>query len=102
MENNTNTIDIIKQAIGAVVGIGVTVLCSAFAGGVVDSSTNNRLQRMLIKLGGVVIGGMVANEASKYVSNEIDKVVETVNTVKELANDIRREAEKDGDNRARR
>ena len=31
MENNTNTIDIIKQAIGAVVGIGVTVLCSAFA-----------------------------------------------------------------------
>ena len=100
MENNTNTIDIIKQAIGAVVGIGVTVLCSEFAGGVVDSSTNNRLQRMLIKLGGVVIGGMVANEASKYVSNEIDKVVETVNTVKELANDIRREAEKDGDNRA--
>ena len=100
MENNTNTIDIIKQAIGAVVGIGVTVLCSAFAGGVADPSTNNRLQRMLIKLGGVVIGGMVANEASKYVSNEIDKVVETVNTVKELANDIRREAEKDGDNRA--
>ena len=55
---------------------------------------------MLIKLGGIVIGGMVANEASKYVSNEIDEVVETVNTVKELANDIRREAEKDGDNRA--
>ena len=100
MENNTNTIDIIKQAIGAVVGIGVTVLCSTFAGGVADSSTNNRLQRMLIKLGGVVIGGMVANEASKFVSNEIDEVVETVNTAKELADNIRREAEKDGDNRA--
>ena len=101
MENNTNTIDIIKQAIGAVVGIGVTVLCSAFAGGVADSSTNNRLQRMLIKLGGIAIGGMVANEAAKYVSNEIDGVVETVNTAKELADNIRREAEKDGDNRAR-
>lgn len=100
MENNTNTIDIIKQAIGAVVGIGVTVFCSAFAGGVADSSANNRLQRMLIKLGGVVIGGMVANEASKYVSNEIDGVIETVNTAKELANNIRQEAEKDGDNRA--
>ena len=100
MENNTNTIDIIKQAIGAVVGIGVTVLFSAFAGGVADSSANNRLQRMLIKLGGVVIGGMVANEASKYVSNEIDGVIETVNTAKELANNIRQEAEKDGDNRA--
>lgn len=100
MENNTNTIEIIKQAIGAAVGIGVTVLCSAFAGGVADSSTNNRLQRMLIKLGGVVIGGMVANEASKYVSNEIDEVVEAVNTAKELANNIRRESEKDGDNRA--
>ena len=100
MENNTNTIDIIKQAIGAAVGIGVTVLCSAFAGGVADSSANNRLQRMLIKLGGVVIGGMVANEASKYVSNEIDGVIETVNTAKELANNIRLEAEKDGDNRA--
>ena len=100
MENNTNTIDIIKQAIGAVVGIGVTVLCSAFAGGVADSSANNRLQRMLIKLGGIAIGGMVANEAAKYVSNEIDGVVETVNTAKELANDIKREAEKDSDNRA--
>ena len=100
MENNTNTIDIIKQAIGALVVIGVTVLCSAFAGGVADSSANNRLQRMLIKLGGVVIGGMVANEASKYVSNEIDGVIETVNTAKELANNIRQEAEKDGDNRA--
>ena len=100
MENNTNTIDIIKQAIGTVVGIGVTVLCSAFAGGIADSSANNRLQRMLIKLGGVVIGGMVANEASKYVSNEIDGVIETVNTAKELANNIRQEAEKDGDNRA--
>lgn len=101
MENNTNTIDIIKQAIGAVVGIGVTVLCSAFAGGVANSSTNNRFQRMLIKLGGVVIGGMAANEAAKYVSHEIDEVVETVNTAKELANDIRREAEKDGDTCAR-
>ena len=101
MENNTNTIDIIKQAIGAVVGIGVTVLCSAFAGGIADSSTNNRFQRMLIKLGGVVIGGMAANEAAKYVSHEIDEVVETVNTAKELANDIRREAEKDGDTCAR-
>ena len=100
MENNTNTIDIIKQAIGAVVGIGVTVLCSAFAGGVADSSANNRLQRMLIKLGGIAIGGMVANEAAKYVSNEIDGVVETVNAAKELANNIRQEAEKDGDNRA--
>ena len=100
MENNTNTIDIIKQAIGAVVGIGVTVLCSAFAGGVANSSANNRLERMLIKLGGIAIGGMVANEASKYISNEIDEVVKTVNTAKELANDIRREAEKDGDNRA--
>lgn len=101
MDNNTNTIDIIKQAIGAVVGIGVTVLCSAFAGGVANSSTNNRFQRMLIKLGGVVIGGMAANEAAKYVSHEIDEVVETVNTAKELANDIRREAEKDGDTCAR-
>ena len=101
MENNTNTIDIIKQAIGAVVGIGVTVLCSAFAGGVANSSTNNRFQKMLIKLGGVVIGGMAANEAAKYVSHEIDEVVETVNTAKELANDIRREAEKDGDTCAR-
>lgn len=100
MENNTNTIDIIKQAIGAVVGIGVTVLCSAFAGGVANSSTNNRLQRMLIKLGGIAIGGMVANKAAEYVSNEIDGVVETVNTAKELADNIRREAEKDGDNRA--
>ena len=100
MENNTNTIEIVKQAIGAVVGIGVTVLCSAFAGGVANSSTNNRFQRMLIKLGGIAIGGMVANEASKYISNEIDEVVKTVNTAKELANDIRREAEKDGDNRA--
>lgn len=100
MENNTNTIDIIKQAIGAVVGIGVTVLCSAFAGGVANSSTNNRFQRMLIKLGGIAIGGMVANEAAKYVSNEIDGVVETVNTAKELADNIRREAEKDSDNRA--
>lgn len=98
MDNNTNTIDIIKQAIGAVVGIGVTVLCSAFAGGVADSSTNNRFQKMLIKLGGVVIGGMVANEASKYISNEIDEVVETVNTAKELANYTRQEPEKDGDN----
>ena len=101
MENNTNTIDIIKQAIGAVVGIGVTVLCSAFAGGVANSSTNNRFQRMLIKLGGVVIGGMAANEAAKYVSHEIDEVVETVNTAKELADNIRREAEKDGDTCAR-
>lgn len=92
-----NTIDMIKQAVGAVVGIGVTVLCSAFAGNVSDSSTNNRLQKMLIKLGGVIIGGMVANEANKYVSNEIDEVIETVNTAKELANNIRQEAEKGGD-----
>lgn len=92
-----NTIDIIKQAVGAVVGIGVTVLCSAFAGNVADSSTNNKLQKMLIKLGGVVIGGMVANEANKYVSSEIDEVIENVNTAKELANNIRQEAEKGGD-----
>lgn len=97
MEKNTNTIDIIKQTIGAVVGIGVTVLCSAFAGSVADSSTSNKFQRMLIKLGGVVIGGMVANEATKYVSNEIDEVIETVNTAKELADNIRQEAKKDGD-----
>lgn len=91
------TIDIIKQAVGAVVGIGVTVLCSAFAGGVADSSNGNKLSKILIKLGGVAIGGMVANEANKYVSNEIDDVMKTVNDAKELAESIRKEAERTGE-----
>lgn len=91
------TIDIIKQAVGAVVGIGVTVLCSAFAGSVADSSNGNKLSKMLIKLGGVAIGGMVANEANKYVSNEIDDVMKTVNDAKELAESIRKEAERTGE-----
>lgn len=91
------TTDIIKQAVGAVVGIGVTVLCSAFAGGVADSSNNNKLSKMLIKLGGVAIGGMVANEANKYVSSEIDDVMKTVNDAKELAESIRNEAERTGE-----
>ena len=51
MENNTNTIDIIKQAIGAVVGIGVTVLCSAFAGGVADSSANKPIAEDAYQIG---------------------------------------------------
>lgn len=91
------TIDIIKQAVGAVVGIGVTVLCSAFAGGVADSLNGNKLSKILIKLGGVAIGGMVANEANKYVSNEIDDVMKTVNDAKELAESIRKEAERTGE-----
>ena len=91
------TVDIIKQVVGSVVGIGVTVLCSVFAGNVADSSNGNKLSKALIKLGGAAIGGMVANEANKYISNEIDDVVETVESVKKLTENIRKETERTGE-----
>ena len=64
---------------------------------VADSSNGNKLSKLLIKLGGVAIGGMVANEANKYVSSEIDDVMKTVNDAKELAESIRKEAERTGE-----
>lgn len=76
-----NTIDIIKQTAGAIAGFGIELICSTFARDMADKSGCNKLSKTLMKLGGVVIGGMIAAEADKYISSTIDDVADTVNMI---------------------
>jgi hypothetical protein len=73
----------VKTALGMVAGIGITVLCGAFAGNVATASNAGTWKKVGMAIGGLVIGGMVSNQAEKFINAEVDTTVQQYDTVVE-------------------
>lgn len=81
MENRDNVISAVKLITTSIVGMGITVLCGAFAGNVASSAKAGFIKKTLMAIGGTVIGSMVANQAETYVNDSIDHVVKQIDDI---------------------
>lgn len=81
-------VDGIKFVLSNVAGLGITLLCSAFAGNIVASTAGGAVKKACMALGGAVIGGMVAKQAENYISETLDEGIEIANSLMTLANTV--------------
>lgn len=78
-------VKLVKAGANLIVGLGITMLCSAFAGNLAGSTGAGFLKKTCMAIGGAVIGGMVVNQAEKYIEGEVDSAVEKVDKLVEMA-----------------
>lgn len=68
----------IKLALSTVAGIGITMLCGHFTGGIASSVGGSGIKKACMAVGGAVIAGMLTNQAEKYIAEEVDSVADLV------------------------
>lgn len=71
----------VKIALNVVVGFGITLLCGAFAGNLTNSSNVGSIKKACMAIGGTVIGGMLSQQAEKYVNNGVDETVKKIDEI---------------------
>ena len=76
-----------KLALSTIAGLGISILCSAFAGNVASVSKVGGIQKACMAIGGVVIGGMITQQAEKYIEAEVDNFVNKLDEVVTVIND---------------
>ena len=76
-----------KIGLTAVAGLGITILCSAFAGSIAGQSNAGTIKKACMAIGGAVVGGILSNQAEKYINSEVDSAVQQYD---ELADAIKK------------
>ena len=82
MSENNNIVEGIKLAIGTVAGIGISMLCSAFAGNIASTTGGNGVKKICMAIGGAVLGSMLGSQAEQYIDSQVDGVVRMVSEVR--------------------
>lgn len=70
---NNKIIKITKFILKNASGIGITLLCSAAAGSIVGKTNPNVFKKVLMGLGGAIIGGILVKQSDDYLEEEIDR-----------------------------
>ena len=86
--NRDKVVKVVKVVLTTVTALGVECLCSAVAGNVASTSNAGRMRKTLMAIGGIVIGGMVASQSEKYISEYVDNTVKQVDDVINAAKGI--------------
>ena len=92
--NKEKVINGVKLALNTIAGLGISFLCSALAGNVAGTSNSGAIKKACMAIGGAVIGGMVANQAEKYINGEVDNFVVKFQEVMAVINDASVDKEK--------
>ena len=77
----------VKLALNTIAGLGISILCSALAGNIAGTSKVGGIQKACMAIGGAVIGGMVAQQAEKYINCEVDNIIEKYHEVMTVIDD---------------
>lgn len=77
---NKKVVKGIKIGLGIIADIGIELLC-VNAGRFFTRNEKNPIMKTCAMFGSAAIGGMVVDEANKYISSEVDNVVEFVDGV---------------------
>lgn len=85
--NKEKVISGIKLALNTITGLGISLLCSSFAGNIAGTSKSGGIKKACMAIGGAVIGGMVANQAEKYINGEVDNFVTKFDEIMKVIND---------------
>jgi uncharacterized membrane protein YeaQ/YmgE (transglycosylase-associated protein family) len=83
--NKTKIVEGVKIALGTIAGIGITFLCSAFAGNIAGSSNAGALKKTCMAIGGAIVGRMLASQVEKYINDEVDNAVKNVDEIVSVA-----------------
>lgn len=74
----------IKLAVGTVAGIGVSMLCSAFAGGIAANAGGNGVKKICMAIGGAVLGSMLGSQAEAYIDDQVDGIARMIGEVRSV------------------
>lgn len=80
--NREKLIKGIKLGLTIIADIGISALCSALAGNIASTSRVGSIQKACMAVGGIVIGGMVSQQAEKYIDAQVDNLVTKYDEVK--------------------
>lgn len=87
----------VKIALKVVSNLGITLLCSAFAGGIASSTNAGSIKKSCMAFGGAIIGSMVADQAEKYIDAEVDNIVAQASEVMKVFNDATKDTSEEPD-----
>ena len=77
----------VKLGLNIIAGFGIELLCSAFAGSLAGSSKAGSIKKTCMAIGGFVVGGMISQQAEKYIEAEVDNFVNKLDEVVTVIND---------------
>lgn len=70
----------IKLALGTIAGIGISAICTTFAGGLTGKM--KPLEKICVGFASAVVGGMVGEKAAEYIDNQVDSIAGIATAVK--------------------
>lgn len=76
----------IKLVVNTVSSVGITTLCSTAAGELAAKTGASTAKKVMMGVGGAVIGAMVSDAAENYISRQFDGLIEAATTAAEAAN----------------
>lgn len=75
----------VKFVLSALAGVGITALCGAVAGNVTQNNNMKTIEKACVGLAGLVIGGMISEQADGYIDRTVDQTVETATNLGSVA-----------------
>ena len=84
----------VKMGLSVAAGVGIEILMAAFTKHV-SPDVGNKLAKACVGIASITVGGMIASQATDYISDSVDKIAVPIQLIQDIRKQAKEEAPKE-------